>query len=151
MKKRIYNTYILPVVLYGLECVNWTSSLCNKIETFQNNMMRIMTNRTLLDHVKILELRETTGLDPLVCVVKSRVLKLYGHIKRSQKGLSRVCIEGLVPGKRSRGRPPTRWFDNVKKWSGLSIDKLNVDSRDRSTWKGISHVGAQSAAGGGSE
>ncbi len=28
VKGKIYKTYILPVVLYGLDCVNWTSVLC---------------------------------------------------------------------------------------------------------------------------
>ncbi len=69
----------------------------------------------------------------------------------TQKGLSKVCIEGKVQGKRGRGHPPTRWLDNVKKWTGFSIDKLNVATQDRGVWKDISHVGAQSAAGGASE
>ena len=92
-----------------------------------------------------------TGLNPLVSQIKSRVLKLFGHIKRSQKGLSKICMEGKVPGKRGRGHPPTRWLDNVKKWTGLTIDKLNIATQDRGAWKDISHVGAQSAAGGESE
>ena len=25
LKSKIFNTYVIPVVLYGLECVNWTS------------------------------------------------------------------------------------------------------------------------------
>ena len=151
VKKKIYETYIVPVVLYGLDCVNWTSRLCRKIETFQNHIMRAMTNKTLLDHEKITDLRATTGLKPLVCVIKSRVLKLFGHVKRSQKGLSKVCIEGKVQGKRGKGRPPTRWLDSIKKWTGLTIDKLNTATQDRGIWKDISHVGAQSAVGGESE
>jgi len=43
IKAKIYKTYILPVVLYGLECVNWTVKLYNKVEIFQNNIMRLMT------------------------------------------------------------------------------------------------------------
>ena len=151
IKKKIYNTYILPVVMYGLECVNWTSRLCCKIETFQNNMMRIMTGKTLLDKIKIEDLRATTGLVPIMNIIKSKTLKLFGHIKRSPKGLVKVCVEGRIPGKRGRGRPPTRWLDNVKKWSGLTIDKLNTATKDRDSWRKISYVGAQSATGGGSE
>ncbi len=89
--------------------------------------------------------------NPLVSQIKSRVLKLFGHIKRSQKGVSKICVEGKIPGKRGRGHPPTRWLDNVKKWAGLTIDKLNIATQDRGAWKDISHVGAQSAAGGESE
>ena len=35
IKSKIYNTYILPVVLYGLECVNWKITSLHKIETFK--------------------------------------------------------------------------------------------------------------------
>jgi len=34
IKAKIYKAYILPVVRYGLESVNWTVKLCN-IEIFQ--------------------------------------------------------------------------------------------------------------------
>ena len=53
IKTKIYNTYVLPVVLYGLECVNWTTKLCQTVEVFQNHIMRFMTNHRLLDHIPI--------------------------------------------------------------------------------------------------
>ena len=86
IKKKIYNTYILPVVLYGLDCVNWTKTLCTKIEVFQNHIMRFMTNHKLTDHIKIETLREITKLIPIMAVIKRRALKLFGHIKRSNVG-----------------------------------------------------------------
>ena len=89
----------------------------------QNNCL------ALLDHVKITDLQITTGLNPVVSLIKSKLLKLFGQIKCSQKCLSKVCIEGKVQGK--------RWLDNVKKWTGLSIDKLNVATQDRGVWKDI--------------
>ena len=51
IKASVYTTYVLPVVLYRLECVNWTIKLYHKIETFQNHIMRFMTNNRLIDHV----------------------------------------------------------------------------------------------------
>ena len=151
IKSKIYNTYVLPVVLYGLESVNWTSNMSSKIETFQNHIMRFMTNHKLLDHIKIVDLLEATKLIPVMCIIKSKVLKLFGHVKRSQKGLSKICVEGLIRGKRKRGRPPRRWRDNVLKWSGLNLNELNKATQNRKLWKQLSHVSAQSAAGGDSE
>ncbi len=87
-----------------MECVNWTQKLCNMIEVFQNNMMRVMCNKTLLDKVKIEELQKMTGLKPLTDVISSRILKHFGHIKRSKLGLSKICLEGKVQGKRSVGK-----------------------------------------------
>ena len=65
-KAKIYNTYILPV-LYGLDCVNWTKTLLNKIETFQNHIMRFIL--------------EITCLTRIIPLIKSKTLKLFGHIK----------------------------------------------------------------------
>ena len=47
IKAKTYNTYILPVLLYGLDFVNWKVTTLNKIENFQNHIMRFMTNKQL--------------------------------------------------------------------------------------------------------
>ena len=46
------------------------------------------------DRVKITALRDQTNLLPLLAKVKSKSLKLFGHIKRSKTGLSKLCLEG---------------------------------------------------------
>ena len=74
IKASVYKTYVLPVVLYGLECVNWTIKLQHKIETFQNHIMRFMTNNRLIDHVKIEELLKITTLTSLMSIIRSKVL-----------------------------------------------------------------------------
>lgn len=52
IKSKIYNTYILPVILYGFVFVNWTTNLFRKtIETLQNRVWGIMTNYRLIDHI----------------------------------------------------------------------------------------------------
>ena len=150
-KAKIYDTYILPVVLYGLECVNWTAKLCNTTETFQNHIMRWMTNHRLTDHIEIKELRRLTSLKPIMAIIKSRTLKLFGHIKRSQIGLTKLCLEGLVEGKRSRGRQLKRSRDNIYEGSKLDLPTLNKITQNRNLWRRMTHVGAHSATGGDSE
>ena len=151
IKSKIYTIYVLTVILYGLECVNWTTKLLQSAEVFQNHIMRFMTNHRLLDHIPIIELRRTTNLLPISSIIKSKVLKLYGHIKRSQIGLSKLALEGMVEGKRSRGGQRKRWRDNVSDWSGYTTLELNRLSQDRDLWKRISHVSAHSAEGGDSD
>ena len=87
----------------------------------------------------------------IMAMIKSRTLKLFGHIKRSQIGLSKLCLEGLVEGKRSRGRQPKRWRDNVYEWSGLDLTTLNRTTQDGNLWRRMTHVGAHSATSGDSE
>ena len=104
IKTKIFNTYILPVVFYGMECVIWTKKLQQTMKTFQNHIMRFMTNHRFIDHIKIEDLLKTTNLTPIRSTIKSKVLKLFGHIKRSKVGLSKICLEGTVEGKRNKQR-----------------------------------------------
>ena len=105
VKTKIYRTYIMPVVLYDLDCSTWKQTSLQMLEVFQNHIMRFMTSHTMLDKVKITTPRQHTNLRPLASFLKEKKLKLFGHIKCSSKGLAKVCLEGKVLGKRSKGRP----------------------------------------------
>ena len=76
----MYLIYVLPVVLYGLDCIAWTKKLSERIEVFQNHLMRFITGRRLIDKTKITTLRRLTALPPLFDKIKSKTLKLYGHV-----------------------------------------------------------------------
>ena len=49
-----------------------------------------MTNHRLTDHIEMKEHRRLISLKPIMAIIKSRTLKLFGHIKRSQIGLSKL-------------------------------------------------------------
>ena len=139
---------MLTVVLYGLECVNWTLKSLQKLVVFQNHMMRFMTNKRLSDHTRIEDLLRTTKLTPITSTIKSKVLKLYGHTKRCTQGVSKICLEGMIEGRRSRGKQPKRWRDNIIHWTGGNLTSLNTAVKDRNLWRQLSHVDVQSAEGG---
>ena len=92
-----------------------------------------------------------TTLVPIMSTIKRKTLKLFGHIKRSQSGLSKICLEGMISGKRSRGRLRKRWHDNVYEWSSLNLSALTKVTQNRNFWRQLTHVSAQSAVGGDSE
>ncbi len=58
------------------------TKLLRKVQTFQNHIMRFMTNRRLGDHTEIEDLLATTKLTSITPIIKSKALKLYGHIER---------------------------------------------------------------------
>ena len=146
VKGRLFTTYVLPVVLYGMDCVAWTQNLIHKMEVFQNHAMRIMTGHRLIDHKPITELRAMTGLKPMEALIRSKTLKLFGHIRRSTKGLAKLCFEGMIEGQRSRGAPSRRWKDNITEWSQIdNWNTINSMSLQREHWKTLSSISAQSA------
>ena len=60
----------------------------------------------------------------LLNTVKSRKLKYFGHIKRHST-ICKVILEGDVEGKRHRGRPPRKWNDDIKSWTGHSLAEMH--------------------------
>ena len=80
-----------------------------------------------------------TKLIQIMNNIKSKSIKLYDHIKISNAGLSKFCLEGMIEGKRNRGRPAKRWLDNIHAWTQLSTDELNNKSTIRDLWKELSH------------
>ena len=146
IKVKTYLLYVLPVVLHGLDCITWTQKLSQRIEVFQNHVMRFITGHRLIDRTRITTLRSKTSLPPLFDKIKCKTLKLYGHIKRSTTGVSKICLEGMVEGKRSRGKPKTRWRDNILSWSTLP-DWLSIGQyvQNRKFWRQLSVMSSQSA------
>ena len=40
-----------------------------------------------------------------------------------------------MPGARKRGRPRTAWMDNIKTWTGLSVEESIRMTEDRDKWR----------------
>ena len=69
---------------------------------------------------------------------KIMTLKLayFGHIMRgSGSPLTLQIVEGMVEGKRKRGRQKKQWFDNIREWTGLSYMRAKRSAQNRSAWR----------------
>ena len=51
--------------------------------------------------------------------------KRQGHRNHSQSGLSKLCLEKLIKGKRRIGKQAKQWNDNIKEWSRHNLTALN--------------------------
>ena len=60
-KVRVYQIYVLSVVLHGLDCTTWTQRISDSIEVFQNHVMRFITSHRLIDKIRISALCEKTS------------------------------------------------------------------------------------------
>jgi len=55
---------------------------------------------------------------------------------RGNKGVAwREIMQGTMPGARWRGRPRTAWMDNIKTWTGLSMEESTRMTEDRDKWR----------------
>jgi len=70
--------------------------------------------------------------------VKARKLAYYGHTMRKQGSyLEKKIMQGTMPGARRRGRPRTAWMDNIKTWTGLSVEESIRMTEDK--WRKYVH------------
>ena len=49
-----------------------------------------------------------------------------------------------MPGARRRGRQRTAWMDNIKTWTGLSVEESIRMTEDRDKWRKYVHDVARS-------
>ena len=75
--------------------------------------------------------------------VADAALRYFGHVVREERGMENDVMLGEMSGKRRRGRPITRWLDNVNNIKGPSINIMRWDARDRDKWRSASAVVAR--------
>ena len=111
----------MPVVLYGCETWSLTLREERRLRVFENRMLRgifgpkrdEVTGEWRKLHNE--ELSDRYSLPNIVRVVKSRRMRWAGHVARNGegRGVHNVLV-GKPEGKRSLGRPRSRWEDNIK-------------------------------------
>ena len=119
--------------MYGAETITWRKDLLRRMNVFQNNIMRICTNKRKIDRIPIDTLLMMTRLTPLSTLVKRKKLTWFGHLKRSDLPVKAVN-EGMISGKRHRGRPIRQWRSDIYEWTGKTIVELNRMVKDRNEW-----------------
>ena len=53
----------------------------------------------------------------------------------SDDRLIKTILSGAVEGSRLQGRPPQRWVDNIKEWTGKDEVTLQHMAQDRDKWR----------------
>ena len=130
-KIRLVNALVFPVAVYG--CESWTLRQYErkKIDAFEQwcwrRMLRIpwtakRTNKSVADEVN-------TNLSLQGRIIKQK-LSYFGHVMRAN-GLEKSIMLGMGEGQRGRGRPRTRWLDEIQSTTGLNLHQLSEAVQDR--------------------
>ncbi|KAI5717474.1 hypothetical protein M8J77_006391 [Diaphorina citri] len=155
-KIRIYQSVILPVLLYGCEVWSINKKTEQMLQTFENKILRriygpIRDENTGLFRIK--KNREIWALygEPLITsCVKGRIMRWAGHVARADEESIVKKVFNLDYGateKRRRGRPRKRWRDNIKDWF-ISIksqqeegEEWTQTAQDRPRWRRLIRAG----------
>ena len=109
-KVRLLKAVITSIALYG--CQSWTLSkeMEKRIESFEFKCYRHILQIPYTAHVANESIKNqidaTTGTsERLLGTVRKRKLQWFGHLVRQDNSLAKMIMEGMVEGKRGRGRP----------------------------------------------
>jgi len=61
---------------------------------------------------------------------------LWSHHEETRE---KEIMQGTMAGARRRGRPHAAWMDNMKTWTGLSVDESIRMTEDRDKWSKYVH------------
>jgi len=60
-------------------------------------------------------------------------------MRKQESCLEKEIMQRTMPGARMRGRPSTAWMDNIKTWTGLSVEESIKMTEDRDKWRKYVH------------
>jgi hypothetical protein len=114
LKIKIYETVILPVVLYGCETWSLISREEHRLRVFENRVLRRVFGPKREEDGSLRklhndELHNLYSSPNIVRVIKSKSMRWAGHVARigEGRGVYRVLV-GRPDGKRPLGRPRLR-------------------------------------------
>ena len=118
-KLRLYNVYILPVLLYGSDTWNVTEASRQRLDAFDQWCLRRILRVPYTAHVTNVSVRSQTDQPPVSSLIQQRRLKLFGHIARATASEDhshalRASTDRLpVDWRRPRGRPRQSWLRTI--------------------------------------
>ena len=148
-KLKLYNTCILPIMVYRSECWALSKADARKIDALdQSCLRRILDDIRWYHRVSNREVRRMTEEPPLTAIIQKRRLMLFGHLARMDETAdARRILTGVHQSDWSRavGCPYTSWMVTLK--SDLSLHNLTFEvaielALDKSLWRLLVASGA---------
>jgi hypothetical protein len=128
----IYKVYFKKILLYGAESWMCTKREESKIQAMEMKFLREILGKTRREKIRNDDIREQLKVDDIKNDIERKRLKWCGHVMRmADERIPRRMLEMKLRGRRPRGRPRTRWMDQVmkdvekrgKKWTQVKQDR----------------------------
>lgn len=144
LRKRLLECYVKSVASYGCEAWTFSTEIRNRINALQLWCYRRMLKIKYTDHITNKKVKELIVAENIQWAedLAKRKLKFAGHVMRrsGENKLVQLVMEGLVEGKRDRGRQRRVWGDDLKEWTkSTSIGQVKRQAEDRVVWREMVH------------
>lgn len=134
IKRKAFDTCILPCLTYGCETWALTMAQRSKLARCQRAMERSMTGHKRKDRVRNSDLRIKTGVIDILTRIDQQKWRWTGHMLRDTLGKWSRQVTDWYPrdGRRNRGKQYLRWEDDIKITVGPNWRRV---AKDREQWK----------------
>lgn len=133
LKRKVYDTCILPVVTYGLETATLTGGSARRLRVCQRAMERAMLGVSLRDRIRNEEIRERTGVVDVIERIARLKRQWAGHVARNNHKWTKTLMQWRPRNsRRGIGRPQTRWRDDIQRHAGKN---WMYTAQERTAWK----------------
>ena len=122
------------MTLFHEICTSLSNTQLEKLVTTQRKMERIMIGVTLKDRKSTEWIRKQSGLTDIIRSIRESKHRWAGHVARRRDNRWTIRITEWIPhgNKRPRGRPRTRWCDDLIQYVGPTWSHI---ARDRKLWQ----------------
>jgi len=135
-KLRIYNTCIVPELLYGSETWTIRTADMSRLQAFHIRSQQQILGGRWQDRIRNTTISAKTGLPHIQEVIDARRTALFGHVARlgdrvpANRALMLAVDIRAGPGvpswcKRPRGRPRDTWLKPLQRLGGSILDQWN--------------------------
>ncbi|XP_022171485.1 uncharacterized protein LOC111034523 [Myzus persicae] len=143
-KKKLYISYLRPIVMYGCETSSTTKGDETKLLIFERKILRRIYGPMYNTETGEYERRTNANIERIFngpniqTYLASKRLEWAGHIWRDKDSQMRQVMISKPNKTRPRGRPRQRWMDWVKK-DLMQVDETAIieDADNRDRWRGI--------------
>ena len=138
-KLRLVKTLMFSIFFYGAETWTMRASERRRIDAFEmwiwRRMLRIHWTARRTNH----SIRQEIGENKtLADVCRQKILKYFGHIARhDETSMELLIVTGNANGRRSRGRSPTRWTDQICEITESRLQEAVHIAENREQWRRI--------------
>ena len=143
-KAEIFNSTVIPAMIYGSETWATTAAEERKLEVTVRAMERSVLGISLRQRVPNEEIRRQSGFRDIVDEIRKSKLSWAGHVSRMRddRWTSKVLHWYPRGVKRPLGRPPKRWEDFIKESCGKTWRRL---AESREEWNNFMKTGRRAA------